>query len=247
MSRALCFTLVALVAPGSALAETARGPGSSASSWYAAVSGGQGSVDGDELVARELPVAVVPDSMRVSSDSGSSAGRIAFGYRFNPVVAVEGSATTYGRTRIDSSFTVMRGVAAKVLLEPGTLSIDRKASAIGADLVLSWPVMEKLSVTGRAGVSVVQVKTEATTTVEATIGSGPFFSDGQGGLTRSGKTNDTVGRYGVGLEWAFARDLGARLEFEHLNAAGTSFRDGGGTPTGRATTELWSAGLVWRF
>jgi opacity protein-like surface antigen len=244
MSRALCLWLTLLIAPGYAAAQAARSAGSP---WYATLGGGQASIDAGSFVSRELPVPVVPDSTRVASGSDGSASRLAIGYRFNPAISVEAGYTSYGRSRIGSTFTVMRGIAAKVLLEPGELSVNRKASAFGADVVASWPLLERLSILGRAGAVLARTSTAAATTVEASIGNGAFFSDGEGGFTRSGKSSDTVLRYGAGLEWAFARDFGARLEWERLGPAGRSFRDGGADPTGKASLDLWSAGMVWRF
>ena len=199
-------------------------------------------------VTRTESSAGTPEGTRVSADETDTAFRAGVGYRFTPHVAVEATYTDYGRSRVDSTFVVMHGVsAAKVLLEDGALSVERRVKGFGADAVFSIPVGANFSILGRAGVLFAEVKAEAATTIEATLANGPFWSDGQGGLTRSGKSTDAAARFGVGLEWTFSRVLAARLEWERLQAVGTSFRDGDSSPTGEARTDFWSAGVAWRF
>ena len=224
---------------------SASAPAAAQSPWYATLSAGQSKTD-TGFIPGELPVPITPEGARVSAEETDSAFRVGLGYRFTRHLAVEATYADYGRSRVDSSFVVMRGVAAKVLLQDGTLAVDRRVQGYGADLVASFPVSERFSVLARAGIAVVEVKADARTSITPSLAN-PFWSDGGSGTTRSGKTTDTVGRFGVGVEWAFAPQLAARVEWERLASVGESFRDGSSSPTGEAETDFWSVGLAWRF
>jgi hypothetical protein len=140
------------------------------------------------------------------------------------------------------------------------MAIDRNVKAYGADVVFSIPVFERLSLHARAGWVRAKAEADVSTNLESSVGQGPFFSDGSGGLTRSVSSTNGVGRFGVGADWSFTPQFALRLGWERLGSVGQEYSPNGrrsvqgGAPllgtdaaTGRATLTNWSAGLVYRF
>lgn len=247
-NAALCFAfaIVALANP----VRAQDGP------WYVAVSFGQAETESSFFSGREPPVRAVRDRTSNTYDHRDSAGHIALGYRVNPNIGIEVGYADYGTTRFDSAFVAQRS---GTLLEPGAMGVSRKVRGVGVDLVASIPVLDRLVILARGGWMHAEAEARVTTSLEATVVDGPFFSDGQGGLTRSHKSRGGSARVGAGVEWSVARSLGVRLEWERVLDVGDEFSANGRTTfggatllgtdaaTGKASLDFWSVGLAWRF
>ncbi len=142
------------------------------------------------------------------------------GYRFSPVVSLEGFYADLGkyntRTTVTAPFV-------------GSVNADYKAKGYGMDLVLSAPMTPEFSIYGRLGV--LQAKTEAT-----------FSSGGSIGLLANrGSKNKTAQHYGVGLQYDLNPSLALRGEVE-------TFRKLGDDTTGGALkVDVLSLGAIFRF
>lgn len=133
----------------------------------------------------------------INCDDGETAFRGFVGYQINKYVSAEGGYqyfTMFGRNG--------QGIS---------------ASALDASAVASAPVMDQLSVYGRAGAYWAKTK------------SAPNSEDNAGWLM------------GVGGEYSFSRELGARLEWQHYNNVG------GGTLGFNTDIDVLSVGIVWRL
>ena len=133
----------------------------------------------------------------ITCDDGETALRGFVGYQINKYLSAEGGYqyfTMFGRNN--------QGIS---------------ASALDAAAVASAPIMDKLSVYGRAGASWAKTK------------SAPNSEDNMGWLL------------GAGGEYSFSRELGARLEWQHYNNVG------GGTLGFNTDIDVLSVGIVWRL
>ena len=223
--------------------------------WYVGIGAGQATTDSALFEGRSPPVAMVPESLQISSDKNDAMGRIAVGYRFSDYISVEAMYANYGRSRIDLTFEAQRN---GTLTESGTMGTTRKVDGFGADAVFSVPVVDRFKLLGRVGWFSGTTRAEITTNLENTIASGPFFSDRQGGLSRSVRSRNGTPKVGAGVEWSGSPSLSVRLEWEHLDAFGQGFSTFGtdfrhrplvaaDAATGRASMDAWSASILWRF
>jgi opacity protein-like surface antigen len=238
----LCLALASLAV----LPAAAQG-----SPWYVGISAGGSTTDSGLYDNRELPVRTsAPVQARgvfrvnTSFDNKDSALRALVGYRFSPYLSLEGAYADYGTTHTHWTFERLNAQ----LLEGLEMDVDRSVKAFGADLVASIPVLDRLSVLGRAGYFRAETKAETSTPFEPLLVQGPFFSDNEGGRTRSAVSRQGVLHFGLGLAWQFTDNLGTRLEWERLSKVGRKFSSPPtASDTGEANLDAWSIGLVWRF
>lgn len=203
------------------------------SPWYAGVSIGESRTQSELIANREATVvnAVVVGS---TFDSRDTAFKAFLGYNFTPHVAVELNYADLGTSRL---FT---GILATGIT--GSVTMDRQIQGFGADVVVRAPMGPRASVFGRVGA--VRSRLEADAHLQGNI---VFTGGNTSERSRSTTVNETVGRYGLGFDFHFARGLGMRIEWERWLDVGKPFEIGGSGTTGEADTDLYSIGIVYRF
>ncbi|HET7730816.1 MAG TPA: outer membrane beta-barrel protein [Usitatibacter sp.] len=218
------------------LLAAASAPAFAQVSWHAGVSGGQARTD-SELVANRESTITDATGLRTDFDAQDSAWKGFFGLRLNPVVALELAYADLGRHR---THTTMLGGQ---LQRPAAISIDRRISGYGIDLVATPPLgWRSVSVFGRIGAF--RSRLEATATLEGNI----VFTGGDADeRARTTTRQETVLKTGLGGEWWFRPDAALRLEWERYHEVGKPFAVGGSGTTGEADTDVVSLGVLMRF
>lgn len=144
-------------------------------------------------------------------NDGDTAFRVFLGYQFNRNFAIEGGWANLGE--VDS-----QGLFAGV---PTTFRSEANGYDVAA--VVSWPVLEHLSLYGKLGVSYVRTRIERNS--GGVVSQGSHYS---GGFT-----------YGLGVEFGLWR-LGLRAEWQHYDNAASTLVD-------EDNVDYYSIGLVLRF
>ncbi len=159
-------------------------------------------------------------SPSTSADDKDSAYKFSLGYRFSPMVAVEGFYADLGKY---NSRTTLTSPSA------GSVSADYKSKGYGVDLVLSAPMSQAFSVYGRLGV--IQAKTDAT------FGSTPssLLTFNQGSKKKTGE------HYGAGLQYDLNPALALRGEVETYRKLGDA------STGGELKVDVISVGAIFRF
>lgn len=147
----------------------------------------------------------------LSCDEKDTAWKLFGGYQFNRNLAAE-----IGYT--DRLTKVSFGA-------PG-FSGDVKASAWELVGIGAFPIIDRFSVYGKAGLYRAETKASA---------SAPAF-----GFTASAKETNTDLTYGVGVKYDFTRNVGLRAEWQRYN-------DVGGGDIGEDDVDVLSVGVVWKF
>ncbi|QJR16009.1 porin family protein [Usitatibacter palustris] len=218
-----------------ALATIALPAAAQTSPWYTGLNLGQ-SKTGSELVSNREGTISNATNFASYFDDKDTAWRFFVGWRLNPYISIEANYADYGKTRTDTQFNVPGGPT-----NFGRIVVDREVKGFGGDLVLTLPIWEQFSIFGRAGYF--RAETEAAGQISGDV----FFTDGLGGTTRDNTHKENLGKYGVGAEWMFSPNVGARLEWERLPNVGKKFAAGESNTTGEADIDTWSIGVVWRF
>jgi OmpA-OmpF porin, OOP family len=188
--------------------------------WYGGVSLGSTKSNVESGDVNDFLRAQGFGSPSTSADGKDSAYKFSLGYRFSPVVAVEGFYADLGKYNTRST------VATPF---PGSVTADYKSKGYGLDLVLSAPMTQEFSVYGRLGV--MQAKTEAS-----------FGSVGSIVLTRnSGSKNKTGQHFGLGLQYDLNPALALRGEVETYRKLGDD------TTGGELKVDVLSLGAIFRF
>ncbi len=192
----------------------------SATAWYAGVSIGSTKSNVNAGEVNDFFRSLGYGSPSTSADDKDAAYKFLVGYRFSPVIAVEGFYADLGKYNTRTSVTTPF---------VGSVSADYKAKGYGVDVVLSAPITPEFSVFGRLGV--IQAKTEAN-----------FASSGSVGLSfNRGSKSKTGQHFGVGLQYDLNASLALRGEVE-------TYRKLGDDSTGGALkVDVLSLGAVFRF
>lgn len=211
-------------------------PAASQVSWYAGLSGGQAKTD-SELVANRESTITDATGLRTDFHAEDTAWKGFFGLRLNPVVALELSYADLGRHR---THTTMQGGQPPL---PAAISIDRRISGFGVDLVATPPLgWANVSLFGRIGAF--RSRLEATARLEGNI----VFTGGDvDERARTTTRQETVLKTGLGGEWWFRTNAALRLEWERYHEVGKPFAVGGSGTTGEADTDVVALGLLVRF
>ena len=155
-----------------------------------------------------------------SAGNKDTAYKFLLGYRFSPVVSMEGFYADLGKYNTRSTVT-----------NPfvGTVNADYKAKGYGVDLVLSAPMSQAFSVYGRVGI--IQAKTEAT-----------FNSSGSVGLLfNRGSKSKTGQHYGVGVQYDTTPAVALRGEVETYRKLGDD------STGGELKVDVLSLGAILHF
>lgn len=203
--------------------------------WYAAVSGGQSRTSRELVENRESTVTLATD-FRSAFDDKDRAFKAAVGYRVWPALALEAGYADLGTHRVHSSF--LGGDPPS----PAAITLVREVAGYGVDVVFSAPIGSGASVFGRAGAFRARLK------ASAELDGNVVFTNGDPSeRRRSTSKEETVGRFGLGLDWPVARNAWVRLEWERYLEIGKAFEVGGSGTTGEADTDAILAGFVFRF
>ena len=221
-------TAVALLAAALAAPAFAQSP------WYAGISAGQSLTD-DELVRNRESTITLGTDFATDFDDKDGAWKATLGWRLGPMLSVEVNYADLG-----GHGTVTTFLGGDPLL-PAAIAIRREITAYGADVVLRAPIGDRFAIFGRAGAA------RARLAASAVLFGNVEFTGGAGERERSTRVEETVGRFGVGVQWDFAPNLGLRAEWERYADVGKAFRVGGTGTTGEADTDMVCAGLILRF
>ena len=159
-------------------------------------------------------------SPSTSADDKDSAYKFSLGYRFSPMVAVEGFYADLGKYNTRTSVTAP---------SVGSVSADYKSKGYGVDLVLSAPMSQAFSVYGRVGV--IQAKTEATFGSTGSV----LLAFNQGSKKKTGQ------HYGAGLQYDLNPALAVRGEVETYRKLGDA------STGGELKVDVISVGAIFRF
>jgi OOP family OmpA-OmpF porin len=207
------------------------------SPWYLGAAAGQSKASSALVSDREATIGNGNEpNMQTSSDLKDTAGKVFGGYRLTPVFAVEANWTSLGKQRIENTFDVPFGQTGK-----GGVLTDRKVDGFGLDLVAGWEASPGLSLFGRVGAF------RADVTTDTTISGDTRFADGTEGNFRSVSQDETVLKAGLGAQYAFTRNLAARLEWERFFDVGKRLTPESRGNTGEADHDAWWLGVVFRF
>lgn len=188
--------------------------------WYAGVSIGSTKSNVNAGEVNDFLRSLGYGSPSTSADDKDAAYKFSLGYRFSPVIAVEGFYADLGKYNTRSNVTTPF---------VGSVSADYKAKGFGVDVVLSAPITPEFSVYGRLGV--LQAKTEAT-----------FGSTGSIGLLQNrGSKNKTGQHFGVGLQYDLNPALALRGEVETYRKLGDD------STGGELKVDVLSLGAIFRF
>jgi OOP family OmpA-OmpF porin len=207
------------------------------SPWYIGAAAGQSKAASSLVTDREATIGNGNEpNMQTTSDLKDTAGKLFGGYRLTPIFALEAHWTSLGEQRIDNSFDVPFGQTCK-----GGVRTEREVEGFGLDLVAGWEVAPGFSLFGRIGAF------RADVTTDTTLSGDTRFADGTEGSFRSVSQDETVFKAGLGAEYAFTRNLAARLEWERFVDVGERLTPGSNGNTGEADQDAWWLGIVFRF
>jgi OOP family OmpA-OmpF porin len=152
----------------------------------------------------------------ISCDQKDTSWRIFGGYEFNRHIAVELGYANLGET---SASGIVSGVNVTANIEVGAWDL----TAVG-----SIPVMDRLSLYGRAGLYLAETEASGT-------GSVPGFS------TSFNESESNSGfTFGLGVKFSILRNLAVRGEWRR-------YVDVGGDDVGESDVDVLSVGLLYRF
>ena len=155
-------------------------------------------------------------------------GTVRGGYQYTPWFGVEGRYFDLGKART-------AGIAGTVTFpEPGgevTGHADYSAKGLGIDVVLSWPVTDRISISGTVGVARTEAKSSFT--YDSPPGSGLVVI----GLDVTHRGTNPY--YGLGISFGLTPQLALSLEAERYRI------DFGGSST--ASIDMLGGGLIYRF
>jgi len=156
------------------------------------------------------------EGANISCDEKDSAWKIFVGYQFNRHIAAEVGYSNLGESQAS-------GVVGSITVDARFQVTAWEALAVG-----SFPVMNRLSVIGKAGLYLADVELGGSGTVGATT------------VPVSEEDSNTGFTFGFGVRYDFTRNLGLRAEWQHYNEVG-------GDDTGESDVSVLSVALILRF
>lgn len=165
------------------------------------VYGGLGYSNAD-VDLEEMNYATDAGSLKLEKDEDSVAVKLAAGYRFNQYFAAEVAYTYLGKAE----------ATLNVATKEGDVSANAKASLqghmISADALAIYPVTKDIEVFAKGGLGIARTKTKYS-------GSAFLYGDEYSEGFSKSKTR-VVPKLGVGVEFAVAKNVSVRAEYEHL-------------------------------
>ncbi|MEQ1516003.1 MAG: outer membrane beta-barrel protein [Usitatibacteraceae bacterium] len=221
MKKTLGF--VALAASALALTAAGTAQAQSATPWYGGVSAGATKSNVDSGEVNDFLRSLGYGSPSTSADNKDAAYKFSLGYKFSPVVAVEGYYADLGK------YNTRTSVATPF---PGFVSADYKAKGYGIDLMLSAPMTQEFSVYGRLGV--IQAETVANF---AFVGSVSPQNPTQNRFSK----NKVGQHFGLGLQYELGPAVALRTEVETYRKLGDD------STGGELKVDVVSLGAIFRF
>lgn len=217
--------------------------------WYVAIDGGQSHYTGIAGASRQwLSITPLPpqgwviESSQASLQRSGSNGtgyRLIVGYQFNRYFGVEGGFSNFGQVQADGSGSVIMAPTAGILpLEAiATYADSVKLRVRGWELTgtASWPLSQRWSLFGRAGIF------DSHTGLEVASTPAPPISGGLISKSISVSNSKWVPTYGIGMNFSPVDHWALRLgwnRYAHLGDRDT---------TGRFDMNLLSLGVAYAF
>lgn len=194
--------------------------GAAEQGWYLGLSGGETRSDlgGSDLDSTWSSQGFTASSSVDNTDNG---WKLYAGYNYSKYFAVEGGWVDLGKVSFNSTVS-----AAPAGYSAGTLNGDVKTKGgVFLDAVGTLPLQNNFSVFGKLGLYDIETELNAS---------------GTSGTVNNSETRAGY-KYGVGAGYDFARNFGARLEWERFNKVGDKNK------TGEADIDLLSVGLTYKF
>lgn len=135
-------------------------------------------------------------------DKSNAGFALAFGYQFNPYLAVEASYVNVGKVSYDASGTVDGGEG---FTGDFAVGIDYKSKGPALAVVGSWPINEMFSIDGRVGAYMGKTTGFLSVSVDDETLEGPVASDTKTGLL-----------VGVGATWTLTESVALRAGYTRL-------------------------------
>lgn len=213
----------------------AAAPALAQAGWYAGFAAGQSRTSRDLVANRESTVTLASD-FHSDFDDRDRALKATVGYGVRPWLAIELNYVDLGEHQV---FTRFQGGDPPA---PAAITLVREVTGAGADVVLLVPIGTGASMFGRVGAYRVRLR------ASAELDGNVVFTNGDPQQRKRTTVRDeTVPRFGLGLQWPLAENARWRLEWERYRKIGKAFEVGGSGTTGEADTDTFLAGFVFRF
>ncbi|HEU0200559.1 MAG TPA: outer membrane beta-barrel protein [Burkholderiaceae bacterium] len=223
-ARRFVWPLTCLLVAGGSLPVTALAQ----SSWYVGANVGQSAI---EASSGEIESGFLLDDGFTASgttlDKTDTGWKAYAGYRFNRFFAAEGGYADLGEASFTT--TIVGAPAGTTPAPPFPIHATATASGVFLSALAHWPVTQTFSLFAKAGAF--RSEAEFTEVIATT------------GVTRVSRTERrTDANFGVGLQWMFLGNVGARLEWERFRHIGRGI----GGREGR-DVDFASVGLMAQF
>lgn len=192
--------------------------------WYGGISVGQSEAQ-DAPSASEINSALTGAGLTVtgtSVDDTDTGWKLFAGYQFNKYFALEGGYVNLGRFDANTTVTAFNGTP--ITPTSGSANVKVK-DGLYLDAMGILPISDTFSVFGKLGAY--SLKTELS------------VSGGGGSASEDARNSDLT--YGIGLSYAFNKELGIRAEWERFEKVGDEDK------TGQSDIDLLSIGLTYQF
>lgn len=192
------------------------------SGYYLGVSAGSARAKSDVSAAQfDADLAGNGITSQSTLDETDTGFKLFAGYQYNKNLAVEFGYVDLGKP-IELNSVVTAPAA-------GTVKATIKNNGWNLDVVGIAPIDDAFSVFGKIGLYV------SKTTLDVS-GSG-----GGAAAAYSASKTETSPKFGLGANYAFTKNVGARIEWERYNKLGDN------NTTGEGDVDLWSFGVVFKF
>jgi opacity protein-like surface antigen len=203
--------------------------------WYGGVSIGE-SRTGRELVSNRESTIVFSLERSSQFDNRDLAWKGLVGYQVFPWLAIEADYLDLG------SHELLTDSLGGDPPAPAQILLEREVRGYGADAVFFARVAPRWKAFGRVGA--MRTKLEASQSLAGNI----VFTNGDPSERRRSVTREeTVLRYGLGVQWEYDTCHLLRLEWQRQEKIGKPFAIGGSGTTGEADTDAVMLGYVYRF
>jgi OOP family OmpA-OmpF porin len=154
-------------------------------------------------------------------DDTDTAYKLQIGYQFNKNFALETGYVDFGKVKAASPVSIIGGVASSA---NGSI----EAHAWNLSLIGGVPLGETISVFGKLGAIYSNAKGEG------------YLNDGVTRITVKQTANKSGVVYGLGVNFNFNKQFGARAEYEIYDKVGGGYID-------QTKIDVWSVGLFYKF
>lgn len=186
------------------------------SGWYMGANIGESRAKIDDARITSSLLGTGFTTTSIADDNRDTGYKLFGGYQFNENFALEGGYFDLGRFGYTAT-----------TVPAGTLTGSIKLKGVNLDAVGILPITEKFSAFGRLGLNYAQTKGSFSGTGAVNV------------LNPTPSKNDTNYKYGVGLQYAFTKSFGMRIEAERYRINDSVGNHG--------DVDTYSLGLIYRF